>query len=238
MARHLCRIAAVIFLAGWTWGCDERLGSPPPKIQGTSVDARPGAKAPPPSNAATRPEEHILVAFGNSLTAGLGVTADETYPAQLQQKLLLAGYRYRVVNAGISGETTAGGLRRVGWVLKSKPDVVILELGANDGLRGLDLKQTQDNLGEIISQLLAGGAKVLLAGMQLPSNYGPQYTSRFQHLYVDLARRYGVPIIPFFLQGVAAQTNLNQADGIHPTVEGYAVVVETLWPALEPLLKR
>ena len=238
MPRHLCRIAIAIVLAGMSGGCDERLGAPPPKIQGTSVDARPGVKSPPPSNASARLEERILVAFGDSLTAGLGVTVDQTYPAQLEKKLLLAGYRYRVVNAGISGETTAGGLRRVGWVLKSKPDIVILELGANDGLRGLDLKQTQDNLAEIISQLLAGGAKVLLAGMQLPSNYGPQYTTGFQRLYADLARQFGVPVIPFFLQGVATKANLNQADGIHPTASGYTVVVETLWPSLEPLLKR
>jgi acyl-CoA thioesterase-1 len=238
MGRHLCSIATIILLAGLSLGCDERLGSPAPKIQGTSVDARPGVKSPPPSNAAPRPAERVLVAFGDSLTAGLGVAPDQTYPSQLQKKLLLAGYRYRVVNAGVSGDTTAGGLRRVAWVLKSKPDIVIVELGANDGLRGLDLKQTQDNLGEIISQLLAGGAKVVLAGMRLPSNYGVEYTSGFEHLYSDLARRFEISMIPFFLQGVATRSTLNQADGIHPTAAGYAVVVDTLWPAVEPLLKK
>jgi acyl-CoA thioesterase I len=231
-------VALALFLALGTWACDNPLGSPPPKVQGTSVDARPGAKAPPPSNAAMRLEERVLVAFGDSLTAGLGVAPSEAYPAQLQEKLLLAGYRYRVVNAGVSGETTAGALRRVDWVLKSKPEIVIVELGGNDGLRGLDLKETRANLAQIIERLLAGGAKVLLAGMKLPPNYGPAYTDAFQSLYIDLAKHYNVSLIPFFLEGVATKTGLNQADGIHPTASGYTMVVNTLWPVLEPLLNK
>jgi acyl-CoA thioesterase-1 len=218
--------------------CDNPLGSPPPKIKGTSVDARPGAKAPPPSNAAFRPEERVLVAFGDSLTAGLGVTPDETYPARLQEKLQLAGYRYRVINAGVSGDTTAGGLRRVDWALKSKPEIVILELGANDGLRGLDLKETRANLSQIIQKLLASGSQVILAGMKLPPNYGRDYTHAFQTLYRDLATEYGLPLIPFFLDGVAAKTGLNQVDGIHPTGQGYALLVENLWPILVPHLEK
>ena len=231
-------VALALFFALGTWACEEHLGSPPPKVQGTSVDARPGAKAPPPSNAAMRLEERVLVAFGDSLTAGLGVTPSEAYPAQLQEKLLLAGYRYRVVNAGVSGETTAGALRRVDWVLKSKPEIVILELGGNDGLRGLDHKETRANLGQIIERLLDGGTKVVLAGMKLPPNYGAQYTGAFQALYVDLAKHYNIPLIPFFLEGVATKTGLNQADGIHPTGSGYTMVVDTLWPTLLPLLKK
>jgi acyl-CoA thioesterase-1 len=237
--RHLLSILpGALFLALGLWGCEEQLGSPPPKVQGTSVDARPGVQSPPASNAALRPEERVVVAFGDSLTAGLGVAAGQTYPAQLQEKLLLAGYRYRVVNAGVSGETTAGALRRVDWVLKSKPEIVILELGANDGLRGLDLKETRANLSEIIQRLLAGGAKVVLAGMKLPPNYGPAYTGAFQSVYVDLAKQFDVPLIPFFLEGVATKTALNQADGLHPTGSGYSIVVGTLWPVLEPLLKK
>ena len=185
-----------------------------------------------------RLEERVLVAFGDSLTAGLGVTPSEAYPAQLQEKLTLAGYRYRVVNAGVSGETTAGGLRRVDWVLKSKPEIVIVELGANDGLRGLNLKETRANLAQIIERLLAGGTKVVLAGMKLPPNYGPVYTDAFQRLYVDLAKHYDVPLIPFFLEGVATKMGLNQADGIHPTGSGYTMVVDTLWPTLKPLLTK
>jgi acyl-CoA thioesterase-1 len=202
------------------------------------VDARPGAKSPPPSNAAFRPEERIIVAFGDSLTAGLGVPPDETYPARLQEKLALSGYRYRVVNAGVSGDTTAGGVRRVDWVLKSKPDLVILELGANDGLRGLDLKETRANLAQIIQRLQSNGAQVVLAGMKLPPNYGADYTRAFQSMYSDLAKQYGLPLIPFFLEGVAAQAGLNQADGIHPTGQGYVVVVDRIFTVLEPLLKK
>ena len=183
-------------------------------------------------------QERILVAFGNSLTAGLGVSSGETYPARLQEKLSLAGYRYRVINAGVSGDTTAGALRRVEWVLKSKPDIVILELGANDGLRGLNLKDTRENLSLIIQRFQAAGAKVVLAGMKLPPNYGPAYTGSFQGVYVDLAKHYDIPLIPFFLEGVATKTDLNQADGIHPTGPGYAVVVDTLWPTLLPLLQK
>ena len=231
-------IALAAFLAVGVGACDQQIGKPAPKIQGTSVDARPGTKSPPPSNAAARPEERILVAFGDSLTAGLGVSPEETYPARLQEKLLLSGYRYRVINAGVSGDTTAGGLRRVEWVLKSKPDVVILELGANDGLRGLNLAQTRANVEQIIQRLLAGGAKVVLAGMKLPPNYGADYTKAFQSMYTDLAKRYDVRFLPFFLDGVAAKADYNQADGIHPTGAGYAVIVENIWPVLEPLLKK
>lgn len=218
--------------------CDQQLGKPAPKIQGTSVDARPGTKSPPPSNAAPRPEEHVLVAFGDSLTAGLGVSPEESYPARLQEKLLLAGYRYRVINAGVSGDTTAGGVRRVEWVLKSKPDIVIVELGANDGLRGLSLIETRANIEQIIQRLLAGGAKVILAGMKLPPNYGVDYTNAFQAMYAGLAKHYGIQFIPFFLDGVAAKSDLNQADGIHPTGAGYAIVVENTWRYVMPLLKK
>jgi len=235
LPRTLC---CLTLLAAGPWACDQQIGKPAPKIQGTSVDARPGVKSPPPSNAALRPEERILVAFGDSLTAGLGVSPDESYPARLQEKLLLSGYRYRVVNAGVSGDTTAGGVRRVEWVLKSKPDIVILELGANDGLRGLNLAETRANLERIIQRLLAGGARVILAGMKLPPNYGADYARTFQAMYVELAKQQGITLIPFFLEGVAAQTALNQADGIHPTGQGYAVIVNSLWPALEPLLKK
>ncbi len=235
LPRTVCCLA---LLAIGLVACDQQIGKPAPKIQGTSVDARPGTKSPPPSNAAPRPEERILVAFGDSLTAGLGVSQEESYPARLQEKLLLSGYRYRVVNAGVSGDTTAGGVRRVEWVLKSKPDIVILELGANDGLRGLSLIETRANLEQIIQRLLAGGAKVILAGMKLPPNYGADYTKTFHEMYIDLAKRYDVQFMPFFLDGVAAKIDLNQADGIHPTGAGYAVIVENTWRFVEPLLKK
>ena len=150
----------------------------------------------------------------------------------------MGGYRYRVINAGVSGDTTAGGLRRVDWVLKSKPEIVILELGGNDGLRGLDLKDTRANLEQIIQRLLAGGVKVVLAGMKLPPNYGREYTASFQSLYSDLAKQYDLPLMSFFLEGVATKAGLNQADGIHPTGPGYKIIVENVWPTLEPLLTK
>lgn len=179
-----------------------------------------------------------IVAFGDSLTAGLGVGAVDSYPAQLQQRLDALAYSYRVINAGVSGDTTAGGLRRVPWILNSKPDIVILELGANDGLRGLSLDQTRQNLDQIIQRLLASDVKVILAGMKLPPNYGKDYSAGFEAIYPALARRYNLPLIPFFLEGVAASAALNQADGIHPTKEGYRIVVEAILKILRPLLNQ
>ena len=178
------------------------------------------------------------MAFGDSLTAGLGVSAEESYPTQLQRRLDEAGYRYRVVNAGVSGDTTAGGVRRVNWVLNSRPSLVILELGGNDGLRGIDPSQTKANLEQIIKRLQAAGVTVVLAGMKLPPNYGADYISRFEAIYPELARTYHLMLIPFFLEGVATKTALNQADGIHPTGSGYQVIVDHLIPVLEPLLSR
>jgi len=183
-------------------------------------------------------ERPRIVAFGNSLTAGLGVAPDQSYPAQLQRTLDAAGYIYRVVNAGVSGETTAGGVRRVSWILNSKPAIVILELGGNDGLRGLSLDETRANLERIIQQLQQASVTVVLAGMKIPPNYGQEYTAGFEALYRDLAKQYRLTLIPFFLDGVAASSSLNQADGIHPTGEGYRIIVEKIFPTLEPLLER
>jgi len=179
-----------------------------------------------------------IVAFGDSLTAGLGVSRDDAYPAQLQRRLAGLGYHYRVINAGASGDTSAGGLRRVSWVLKSKPEVVILELGANDGLRGLGLEQTTSNLDRIIQQLQQADVTVVLAGMKLPPNYGQDYTRGFESIYPALAKRYHLPLIPFFLEGVAGSLDLNQADGIHPTKEGYTIVVEHVLKVLRPLIRQ
>ena len=183
-------------------------------------------------------ERPRIVAFGNSLTAGLGVAPTESYPAQLQRTLEAAGYAYRVVNAGVSGDTTAGGVRRVSWVLTSTPTIVILELGANDGLRGLSLRETKANLERIIQQFQQASVTVVLAGMKLPPNYGQEYTDGFEALYRAIAKQYHLTFIPFFLDGVAGSSSLNQADGIHPTGEGYRLIVERVFPVLEPLLKR
>ena len=186
-----------------------------------------------PSVPDTRPR---IVAFGDSLTAGLGVQADESYPAQLQRRLDSFGYHYRVINAGVSGDTTAGGLRRVSWILNNKPELVILELGANDGLRGLPIDHTQDNLREIIRRLQEAGTTVVLAGMKLPPNYGQDYATRFEAMYQKLAKESRLLLIPFFLEGVGGSSSLNQADGIHPTKEGYKVIVEEVLKVLKPVL--
>jgi len=141
-----------------------------------------------------------------------------------------------VVNAGVSGDTTAGGLRRVDWVLKAHPRIVILALGANDGLRGLPPERTRDNLANIIERFQAAGVAVLLAGMRVPPNYGDHYADAFAAMFPDLAKRYGLPLIPFFLDGVAANPALNLGDGIHPNAAGYQVIVDRIWPILLPLL--
>jgi acyl-CoA thioesterase-1 len=181
--------------------------------------------------------ERVIMAFGDSLTAGYGVAPDETYPALLGARLREAGYRYRMINAGVSGDTTAGGLRRVDWALRSKPEIVLLELGANDALRGQDLGQVRANLEAIVARFEAGGARVLLLGMRLPPNYGTPYAGEFERLYAEIAARRRLALMPFFLEGVGAVARLNQPDGIHPTAEGYRVIVDHLWPHLKPLLR-
>jgi len=180
--------------------------------------------------------ERVIVALGDSLTAGLGVAADEAYPARLEARLAREGYTYRVVNAGVSGDTTAGGLRRVDWVLRAKPEIAIVALGANDGLRAQSPQAMRENLTAIVKRLQAAGARVLLVGMRLPPNYGADYTNEFQAVFPEVARSTGAAFMPFLLDGVAADTRLNQPDGIHPTATGYQVIADRLWPYLRPLL--
>ena len=181
--------------------------------------------------------EGVVVALGDSLTAGLGVAADEAFPARLQARLRAEGYDYRVVNAGVSGDTTAGGLRRVDWALRAHPDVVIVALGANDGLRGQSPQAIRANLEEIVERLQASGARVLLVGMRLPPNYGAEYTKEFEAVFPAVARRAKIVLMPFLLDGVAADPRLNQADGIHPTAAGQQMIADRLWPYLRPLLR-
>ena len=180
----------------------------------------------------------VIVALGDSLTAGLGVAPDETYPARLQARLTREGYAYHVVNAGVSGDTTAGGRRRVDWVLRAGPEIVIVALGANDGLRGQSPQAMRANLDEIVARLRAAGARVLLAGMRLPPNYGVEFTREFADVFPAVARHAQVAFMPFLLDGVAADQRLNQADGIHPTAAGYQTIADRLWPYLRPLLRR
>ena len=189
------------------------------------------------STAPARAEEPVIVALGDSLTAGLGVTAEEAYPALLQARLAREGHRYRVVNAGVSGDTTAGALRRLDWVLRARPVIVVVALGANDGLRGLPVAAMRDNLVAIVTRLRESGARVLLAGMRLPPNYGAAYTREFADAFDAVARRTSVPLLPFLLDGVAGRPALNLPDGIHPNAAGQRMVADTVWRALQPLLR-
>ena len=180
----------------------------------------------------------VIVAFGDSLTAGYGVAPAESYPGRLAARLAAEGYPYRVVNAGVSGDTTAGGLRRVDWALSLKPAVAIVALGANDGLRGQSTMEMHANLERIVERFQGGGARVLVAGMRLPPNYGLRYADEFQRVYSAVARRRGTPLMPFLLDGVALDARLNLPDGIHPTAEGYRIIADRLWPYLAPLLSK
>jgi acyl-CoA thioesterase-1 len=178
----------------------------------------------------------IIVALGDSLTAGHGVDENQNYPSKLQRRIDSAGYKYRVINAGISGDTSAQGLDRIEPVIALHPAIVIVELGANDGLRGLPIEATRRNVAAVVSRCQSAGAKVVLAGMEVPPNYGPQYTSAFRNLFKNVANEYHAALIPFFLEGVGGYPELNQEDGIHPTAEGYDIVVENVWKVLKPLL--
>jgi acyl-CoA thioesterase-1 len=185
-----------------------------------------------------RGAERVVVVLGDSLTAGLGVAADEAWPALLEARLRREGYPYRVVNAGVSGDTTAGGLRRVDWVLRNRPQIAVVALGANDGLRGLDTDAMERNLLAIVGRLQASGARVLVAGMRVPTNYGEAYTQAFRDVFPDVARRSNSALMPFLLDGVAADPRLNLPDGIHPNSAGHRVIAERVWPHLVALLAR
>lgn len=179
-----------------------------------------------------------LVFLGDSLTAGLGLPSEQAYPALVESELHARGLDWRVVNAGVSGDTTAGGLKRLDWVLRSHPAVVFVALGANDGLRGLDVTHTRANLDAIIVKLKSHGIKVVLAGISLPLNYGPEYLGEFKAIFPALAEKHRLPLMPFLLQDVAARPALNQADGIHPNAEGQAIIAKHVFRFLEPILQN
>jgi acyl-CoA thioesterase I len=174
--------------------------------------------------------EGTVVAVGDSLTAGYGLPESQAYPAQLAGKLREGGYSWRVVNAGISGETSSGTLSRVNWILKLKPDVVVLETGANDGLRGLDPQLMRRNIDQIVTALQAKGVVVVLAGMKMLKSMGPDYVAQFADVYPGVAKEHNLILIPFILSGVAGDATLNQQDGIHPTAKGYGIVTDTVYP--------
>ena len=179
-----------------------------------------------------------LVVLGDSLTAGLGLAANESYPALLQDRLNAQNYQVRIVNAGVSGDTSAGGLRRLDWALDERTSGLLLALGGNDGLRGLPVEEMKANLGEIITIARNRNIEVLLAGMEAPPNFGELYTSEFREVFHELAREHTVALVPFLLDDVAGIRELNQSDGIHPNAEGASRIAEHLWPAVELLVRR
>ena len=181
---------------------------------------------------------HTIVVFGDSLVAGYGLGPGEAFPEQLAARLTEAGHAVEIINAGVSGDTTTGGLSRLDWSIGAEADAVILELGANDALRGISPEITRKNLAEMLERLKKRNLPVVLAGMLAPPNMGPEYGAKFNAIYGDLAKKYDTLIYPFFLDGVAAVPELNQADGIHPTKEGIALIVERFFPIAEKLIMK
>lgn len=212
--------------------------SQPDAVRTSETEERPSAPVVPASSIPANANAPRIVFLGDSLTAGYGLDKDESVPALIQERLRGAGYPYEVVNAGVSGDTSAGGLSRLDWSLAGDVKVLVIELGANDGLRGLPVKELKRNLTEIITRAQAKGIKVILTGMEAPPNFGSAYTSEFREVYRQLSREHDVTFVPFYLEGVAGIPSLNIADGMHPNAEGSRIVEKTIWSALEPLLVK
>ncbi|MER0238795.1 arylesterase [Fulvimarina sp. MAC8] len=193
--------------------------------------------APAPAQEAGASSQRQIVAFGDSLSAGYGVGPGESFPEQLQAALREDGYDVSVTNAGVSGDTTSGGLARIDWSVPESADLVIVELGANDALRGIDPKITRENLSKILDQLKQRGQNVILAGMLAPPNMGEDYAQQFNPIFPELAEEYGVTFYPFFLEGVAAEADLNQSDKMHPNAEGVGVIVDNIMPTVTEALE-
>jgi acyl-CoA thioesterase-1 len=204
---------------------------------------RPEASASAPTNPAELRRDRLvskprIVFLGDSLTAGLGLPSDQSYPSLIGKKLKESGYDYEIVNAGVSGDTSAGGVRRLDWSLEGDVRALVLALGANDGLRGLPPDEMKKNLEAVLDRVKARNIPVVLAGMEAPPNNGPEYTREFREVYAELAKEYDVRFVPFLLLGVAGNAALNQGDGIHPNARGAEIVADLVLAELEPLLRR
>jgi acyl-CoA thioesterase-1 len=233
VSRRLVEVVtAALLVSAIACGTDER---PAKGATDPPETARPeAAKKAPGEKVSSAPR---VVVLGDSLTAGLGLPAQQAYPALLQERLESDGLNYMVVNAGVSGDTSAGGLSRLDWALDGDVRVLIVALGGNDGLRGLPPEQLQRNLAQIVERAQARNIKVILAGMEAPPNYGRDYIVAFHKVYPALAEEYHVTLVPFLLQGVAGNETLNQPDGIHPTAAGARIVADNVWSALKPILE-
>jgi acyl-CoA thioesterase-1 len=228
------RLACVLFAGSLLAGCRSKA----PEV--SSAEPAAAASDSSPASEATAPTDGrpVIVAFGDSLTAGFGADTGESYPDHLEKDLNAQGYRYQVINQGISGNTTKDGVDRLADALRLKPVLVIVAFGGNDGLRGLPIAATRANLDQIVATLLHSGTKVVLGGITLPRNYGPDYIRQFDQTYVLLAAKYHVPLLPFLLQDVYGVDGSMQADGIHATDQGNAQVARNLLPLIVPLLKK
>jgi acyl-CoA thioesterase-1 len=223
------------FLASLAVLCAAACGTRGESPEERTVAARSSEREPlPPVGDVSAPR---VVVLGDSLTAGLGLSMKDAYPTVLQDRIKDAGLNYTIVNAGVSGDTSAGGVSRLDWALDGDVRVLIVALGGNDGLRGLPAAQLTSNLSTIIERAQARKISVVLAGMEAPPNHGFDYTSGFHKVYPALAKKYGVPLVPFLLQGVGGITALNQPDGIHPTAEGARIVADNVWTVLKPVLE-
>lgn len=232
----LCLTGAVALLIAISCGGRESL---PDESRREPPGTGPAGGAEPAPALPARPEgTPRIVILGDSLTAGLGLPVSQSFPSLLQERLDREGYEYEVVNAGVSGDTSAGGLRRLPWALDGDVRVLVVALGGNDGLRGLPVAELKRNLTAIVRQGTERGLIVIVAGMEAPPNNGPEYTASFRQVYSDLAGGHSVRLIPFLLQGVAGEEALNQTDGIHPNARGASVVADTVWDALQPALTR
>lgn len=230
MRLHLLIIVCVA-LAGAACSSSE------PRASTVATDTAPAGSVSVGSSSATASRSRIVV-LGDSLTAGLGLSLDQAYPSLLQSKLDDEGYLYEVINGGLSGDTTAGGLRRLDWTLEGDVRILILALGANDGLRGTPVESMKENLSAMIERAKRRGIRVVLAGMEAPPNLGTAYTEEFRTAFHDLAQRHDVTFIPFLLEGVAGVTELNQGDRIHPNRAGARRIADHVWTSLEPLVRQ
>ncbi len=232
--RNLTAITLIPCL-GLLAACGSRASDEPRPAEPAAAQpaSRPAVAAPVPAA-----KEPLVIFLGDSLTAGLGLPAEQAYPALVERTLDREGQPVRALNAGVSGDTTAGGLSRLDWLLQQKPDVVVVGLGANDGLRGIDPADTERNLREIVRRSQEAGARVLLLGMQIPPNYGPDYAGRFKDLYPEIADDLDVPLVPFLLEGVGGVPDLNLPDGIHPNPRGQVRVAENVVPHLKDVVRN
>jgi acyl-CoA thioesterase-1 len=226
------RLWLVAALALMVAGCAPRTEDRDPQAPAAAAAAAKPAAAPVKPAVAVRPRIAVL---GDSLTAGLGVAKAASFPSQLQERVDAAGLGFEVVNAGVSGDTSAGGLARLDWALDGDVRILVVALGGNDGLRGLPASELQANLAQIIERAQARGLTVILAGMEAPPNYGRDYLVSFHRVYPALAAKYRVALVPFLLQGVAGNETLNQRDGIHPTAAGARIVADNVWAVLKPI---